>query len=219
MARAFRGAEHEPMCIAGRQSILLCENRRAQNSSAVANSAIKLMLSVEAADAHLYGCFMRAELVKHGSASGCTFTEPAKGRSIATITKSPAKINRDSMPVISVCTTTFCVPKKNVKLIVRPAPANSTSQTTPGTVPAAVTSLSRRAVGRRRAGATLRSTARRRAGRRDVRRELLHRRGPTLADMRAVAAPLHRRPIFVNHRAAVGEIPAEGLSGVLVESA
>ena len=79
------------------------------------------------------------------SASGPTFTWPAKGWSMATIVSSPANIRTDSAPVIADWARRFSAPKKNVKPIVIAAPPKSTSQTIPGTMPLAVTRRARRA--------------------------------------------------------------------------
>src|SRR5690242_18908339 len=78
-------------------------------------------------------------------ASGDTFTIPANGRSMTTMTRSPEKIKAVSAPVIRVWARRLSVAKKNVKATVTMAPPNKTNHTMPGTMPVATTSRALRA--------------------------------------------------------------------------
>ena len=68
-------------------------------------------------------------------ASGITWTEPAKGWSMATMTSSPEKIRSARTPVIIDCARRFSVPKKNVNATVRSPPPKSTSTECPARLP------------------------------------------------------------------------------------
>ena len=78
-------------------------------------------------------------------ASGPTFTVPENGRSKTTAMKSSEKMRTESNAVMSICALRFLVPKKNVKVRVRTAPAKRTAQSTPGTDPSAAAIRLRRA--------------------------------------------------------------------------